>query len=568
MVLRGARWFGFGVGGRAVAGRSMVRRAGLALVSSRLRELGVRRPRRCPRLLGEQPGRQRRHDRAKRLDGSGVNFGAHTGAPNAGNDMAVDGAHIYWTNRNGGNADRPGQPRRHRRQPELHQRGLRPAGVAVDGSTSTGRHRRGDDTIGRANLDGTGVNQNFITSASSARPRDRGRRQHIYWANGDGGTIGRANLDGTGVNQSFISGEPDPSRGRGRRQHIYWTSRTTHDRAGQPRRHRRQPELHLRRQAPTGWRSTASTSTGPTRADNAARSAGPTSTAPASTRASSRSRAPASPDGLAVNALLGAPKPQVCSGSFTKPGVLKGAYPDGVVVKGVCFVNDGKAHVTGTLTVTKGSVLAAAFGEHHSSLTVTGNLVVDRRAVAVLGCKVNPNGTGQACLDDHSKHPTLTSHERVSGNIIANHALGLIVHNSAIGHGIKDIGGGGGATCAVPKTGIFAAFKSPVFSDLEDSTIGGDDVMNGLRTCWFGLARDTVRGYVTINVNKTADPDAIEVLANHIGKSLSCAGNRHPGIPASVGAFPIWDSADGPSPASTLAYRSPTPWAAVAAGSA
>ena len=32
---------------------------------------------------------------------------------------------------------------------------------------------------------------------------------------------------------------------------------------------------------------------------------------------------------------------------FTNPGVLKGAYPNGVVVKGVCFVNDGKAHVTG-----------------------------------------------------------------------------------------------------------------------------------------------------------------------------------------------------------------------------
>ena len=159
----------------------------------------------------------------------------------------------------------------------------------------------------------------------------------------------------------------------------------------------------------------------------------------------------------------------VCSGSFSSPGVLKGAYPNGVVVKGVCEVNDGKARVTGTLTVTDESVLAAAFGEHHSSLTVAGNVVLDRRAVAVMGCKVNANGTGQACLDDHSKHPTLTSRERVSGSVIAHKALGLIVHNSAIGKSIKDIGGGGGPNCAVPKTGIFAAFKSPVFSDLEDS---------------------------------------------------------------------------------------------------
>ena len=116
-----------------------------------------------------------------------------------------------------------------------------------------------------------------------------------------------------------------------------------------------------------------------------------------------------------------AASPHVCSGSFSSPGVLKGAYPNGVVVKGVCEVNDGKAHVTGTLTVTNGSVLGAIFGAHHSSLTVTGNLVLDRGATALLGCKANPNGTGMACADDpNQKHPTLTSHGRVTGNIVAH----------------------------------------------------------------------------------------------------------------------------------------------------
>jgi hypothetical protein len=233
----------------------------------------------------------------------------------------------------------------------------------------------------------------------------------------------------------------------------------------------------------------------------------------------------------------------VCSGTLSTPGVLKGAYPNGVVVKGLCVVNAGKARVTGKLTVTKGSVLGAAFGQHHSSLTVAGNLVLGRGAVAILGCKVNSNGTGQACLDDQSKHPTLTSHERVSGNISARSAQGLIVHNSSIGGDYKDLGGGGGATCAVPKSGIFAAFHSPVFSDLEDSSVGGAIILNGLRTCWIGLARNTVQGYATININKTADPDAVEVLANHIAKSLSCAGNRHEG-PQPKGTLPIWDSAD------------------------
>ncbi|HZO76427.1 MAG TPA: hypothetical protein VFB39_00180 [Solirubrobacteraceae bacterium] len=236
--------------------------------------------------------------------------------------------------------------------------------------------------------------------------------------------------------------------------------------------------------------------------------------------------------------------PHVCSGSLGAPGVLKGAYPDGVVVKGFCAVNQGKAHVTGVLTVSDGSVLGAVFGMHHSRLVVSGNLVLEKGATALVGCKANPNGTGMACIDDpNQSHPTLASHASVSGNIIAHRALGLIVHNSAIGGSIKDIGGGGGVTCAVPKTGVFAAFKSPVFSDLEDSSVGGDVRMNGLRTCWFGLARDNVKSYVTINLNKTADPDAIEVLANHIGASLSCSNNRHPG-PQPKGALPIWDSAD------------------------
>jgi hypothetical protein len=33
---------------------------------------------------------------------------------------------------------------------------------------------------------------------------------YIYWANVFDGTIGRANLDGTGVDQSFITGATNP----------------------------------------------------------------------------------------------------------------------------------------------------------------------------------------------------------------------------------------------------------------------------------------------------------------------------------------------------------------------
>ena len=79
--------------------------------------------------------------------------------------VAVDAAHVYWTDAVH-RRDRARQPRRHWRQPELHHRRQHPSGVAVDGGHVYWANN-GTDTIGRANLDGTGANQSFITGASS-----------------------------------------------------------------------------------------------------------------------------------------------------------------------------------------------------------------------------------------------------------------------------------------------------------------------------------------------------------------------------------------------------------------
>jgi hypothetical protein len=236
--------------------------------------------------------------------------------------------------------------------------------------------------------------------------------------------------------------------------------------------------------------------------------------------------------------------PFVCSGKFRTPGLLNGTYPDGVVVKGVCAVKTGQAHVIGTLTVTKGSALGAAFGAHHSRLTVTGNLVVDAGGVAILGCKANPNGTGMPCLDDKAKVPKLTSHPVISGNIVAKSAVGVLIHNTTIGGNYNETGGGGGVSCNPPKTGLFAAIKLPVFSDIEDAAVKKNVVISGLETCWLGLARDKIGGSVAINNNTLADPDGIEVLANQIKKNLGCAGNGHPAAASPPGAQPVYDSAE------------------------
>lgn len=61
----------------------------------------------------------------------------------------------------------------------------------------------GNGTIGRAYLDGTGVNESFITDQFSNPFGVAVDSSHIYWGNGDT-LIGRANLDGSGANDDFI----------------------------------------------------------------------------------------------------------------------------------------------------------------------------------------------------------------------------------------------------------------------------------------------------------------------------------------------------------------------------
>jgi sugar lactone lactonase YvrE len=85
--------------------------------------------------------------------------------------------------------------------------------------------------IARANLDGAGVNNLFVTettplgvlTAPTALAVDTG---HIYWANfdfyGSVDSIGDASLDGSNVDQSLIAGLGDPRGVAVDENHIYW----------------------------------------------------------------------------------------------------------------------------------------------------------------------------------------------------------------------------------------------------------------------------------------------------------------------------------------------------------
>src|SRR5207302_1831649 len=76
-------------------------------------------------------------------------------------------------------------------------------GVAVDGQHIYWT-ANGFPGVGRANLDGTGVNQDFIFTLTTAVDDLVVDAQHIYWSTLFDG-IGRANLDGTGIQENFIN---------------------------------------------------------------------------------------------------------------------------------------------------------------------------------------------------------------------------------------------------------------------------------------------------------------------------------------------------------------------------
>src|SRR5215208_3084373 len=78
-----------------------------------------------------------------------------------------------------------------------------------------------DTTIGRANLDGTGVDQSLVSGGFNPCGVAVDAA-HVYWANTGGGAIGRANLDGSGASQAFIAGVAAPCGVAVDGAHVYW----------------------------------------------------------------------------------------------------------------------------------------------------------------------------------------------------------------------------------------------------------------------------------------------------------------------------------------------------------
>ncbi len=220
------------------------------------------------------------------------------------------------------------------------------------------------------------------------------------------------------------------------------------------------------------------------------------------------------------------PSSTTCAGTPATPASLAGGTYTSVSVTGACEVNAGQVIVTGNVTVAPGAALAAVFanndvgGSGTSGLTVDGNIDVGSGATLLLGCEA----LHFACADDpNQNNPTLNSPGAVTGSIDATNALGVVLHSTTVGGDVIESGGGGGPSCA--PSGIFAKFGSPVYSDYEDNTIGGNLRVAGLDSCWFGTLRNHIGGSDTFADNTMTDPDAMENLSNQIGGNLLCTGN-------------------------------------------
>jgi virginiamycin B lyase len=153
------------------------------------------------------------------LDGSGLDPD-FIQVPDAG-CIVVDKAYIYWEANGGvGRANLDGTDVNNSFIPTL-------AGVTGCFAFDAQHIYWGTwGGVGRANLDGSGANPNFITGANGPMCEVALDSGHVYWqgVSSNVAIIGRANLDGSGVNQNFIAPTGNGCGLAVDSSHIYWST--------------------------------------------------------------------------------------------------------------------------------------------------------------------------------------------------------------------------------------------------------------------------------------------------------------------------------------------------------
>ena len=230
-----------------------------------------------------------------------------------------------------------------------------------------------------------------------------------------------------------------------------------------------------------------------------------------------------------------------CSGGSVAPGNY-----DKLTITGVCFVDEGTVNVGENVDIKPGAELVVAFAG--DNLLVGDNINVGAGAVLVLGCEPDafdclnpaaPSSVKPSLLHSSTTGPLNAQPEGpnawafVGGNLTANNALAVIVHNSRFGHDVVINGGGGGdqgcgqpgSPTPLPKD-LF--LPGPAYMDVEDSWIAHNANVQKINTCWSGFIRNWVGNDVNWNSNTTSDLDGNEVGWNWIGDNLNCKNNVPP----------------------------------------
>jgi hypothetical protein len=257
--------------------------------------------------------------------------------------------------------------------------------------------------------------------------------------------------------------------------------------------------------------------------------------------------------------------PPFFGNTYTCNGANGGIVPQGnygsMLITGTCYMPAGNITIRGDLDIAPGALLDAVTpGDPASApavpatVVVGGNVNVGSGAVLLFGCSPNIS----------CSNPPAISYDRINGNLTGYGAQGVVVHSASIGGSVNLIGGGGGAAAencsavTIPQQmgplppapwsqDPNLAF-TPVYTDFEDATVGGNFNISGLTSCWLGSLRVQIGGSAAWNNNTMGDPDAMEIGSNVINGNMTCFGNSEGGTagvqfgdggsaPSTVGGF-------------------------------
>jgi hypothetical protein len=204
--------------------------------------------------------------------------------------------------------------------------------------------------------------------------------------------------------------------------------------------------------------------------------------------------------------------------------IASGTYRS-LTITGVCWIPDQEiVTVRHNLVVAPGATLnGVGFSNGAPDLSnfnmavvhVHGNVLVGRGAVLGLGCSVAMANDPELPFPLCSK--TENSDVRIDGNLVAFKPLTMYLDGIVVMRNLVSTGGGPGTDV----TQANPAFNFPI----KDITVGRNLVVTGWHGGWVGIIRDQVGGNVVYANNVGSDPDANEVITNHVGRNLVCFGN-------------------------------------------